>query len=85
MESSPVTASRLERILAGMIAGIIGVSILCFFAVMIGTWLGAGAAQQSGSGIWTLVIMFPEFGLPIGMVLLFTLMIVSIVRRRRAS
>lgn len=83
MEPSEQSFSRIERILASMVAGVIGVSILCFFAVLIGSWTGQGAAQANGDGIWRFVIMFPYFGLPAGMILLIALVVASSIRRAR--
>ena len=77
------TPTRLERILAYMVAGVVGVSVLCFLAVLIGSWAGQAAAQTSGAGLWTLIIMFPYFGLPAGMLLLIALFIASAIRRSR--
>lgn len=85
MESTAAGTSRLERILAMMVAGVIGVSILCFMAVLIGSLTGASAAQAAGEGIWWLVIMFPYFGLPAGMLILVALIIVSSLRRSREA
>lgn len=83
MDTDSNGITRLERILAYMVAGVVGVSILCFFAVLIGSFSGQGVAQQSGKGIWNIVIMFPYFGLPFGMLLVLTLIAVSIIRRKR--
>lgn len=68
-----------------MVAGVVGASILCFFAVLIGTWMGQRAAQSAGAGIWWFVIMFPYFGLPIGMLLVITLIISSSIRRSHGA
>lgn len=85
METSASAPGRLERIFAFMVVGVVGVSILCFIAVLIGTWTGQAQAQMQGEGIWRLVIMFPYFGLPVGMALIIALLITSSVRRSRAA
>lgn len=85
MESASAGASRLERILAYMVAGVVGLSILCFFAVLFGTWSGQAAAQQDPLSPWVWVIMFPYFGLPAGMLLVIALLIVSSLRRSREA
>ena len=83
MDAEPSGITRVERILAYMVAGVVAVSILCFFAVLIGGLMGQAAAQAAGTGPWVLVIMFPYFGLPLGMVLVIALVIVSSIRRKR--
>lgn len=80
-----MTQHRAERILAYMFVAIVGLSILAFIAVMIGTATGAGANDGFSQGIWPLVIMLPWFGLPIAFLLLIALLIVNGVRRARAG
>lgn len=84
-ESGPVTEHRAERILAYMFIGVIGISILAFLAVMIGTLAGAAANDGFSQGAWPIVIMLPWFGLPLAFALLIVLLIVNGVRRARAS
>lgn len=84
-ESSPITANRLERVLAYMVAGVIGVSVLCMVASLIAMWSGVFSGDGGVSGIWPYVTLFPSFGLPVGMLLLIVLLIVSIIRRRRGD
>lgn len=67
-----------------MFASIVGLSIVCFFAVMIGTFSGV-SRQEMGSGIWPVVTILPLFGLPIAFVLLIVLLIINSVRRSRES
>jgi len=66
-----------------MVAGIVGLSVVAFFAIVIGTWTGMESDDFS-AGIWPTVTLLPLFGLPIGFVLIFALLIVS-TRRRRAG
>ena len=84
-DSGPITQHRAERILAYMFVAIVGLSILAFIAVMIGTAAGAGADDGFSQGIWPLVIMLPWFGLPLAFLLLIALLIVNGVRRARAG
>ncbi|BDZ55716.1 hypothetical protein [Agromyces marinus] len=84
-KQAPVTDHRVERILAFMVAATVGLSIASFLAVMIATLSGVGADDGFSNGIWPLVIMLPLIGLPIGFVLLVTLLIVNGVRRSRES
>lgn len=78
---TPVSANRIERTLAFMVAGIVGISLLCIIAVLIGSAAGA----IDGSGAWPVVLVLPGIGLPIGFVLLVVLLILSALRRRRES
>ena len=83
-ESGGITEHRAERILAFMFIGVVGLSIICFFAVMIGTFSGV-SREEMGAGIWPLVVTLPLFGLPLAFLLLIALLIVNGVRRARAS
>ena len=42
-----------------MFAAIVGLSILAFIAVMIGTAAGAGADDGFSQGVWPFIIMLP--------------------------
>ena len=68
-----------------MFVAIVGLSILAFIAVMIGTAAGAGANDGFSQGAWPIVIMLPLFGLPLAFILLLALLIVNGVRRTRAG
>ena len=84
-ESGRITEHRAERILAYMFVGVVGVSILSFLAVMLGTFAGAGANDGFSQGVWPAVLMLPWFGLPLAFLLLIALLIVNGVRRARES
>jgi len=75
--------SAAERLLAAMIVGVIALSILAFFAIIVGTWQGMDSAAFS-AGLWPAITMTPLFGLPIGFVLIISLLVIS-TRRRRAQ
>ena len=81
---TPAAHNRAERVLAYMVASAIGLSILAFLAVIIGTWLGAGADDGFSTGIWPVVIILPLIGLPLGILFLVALLITSAVNRSRA-
>lgn len=81
----PVADHRAERILAYMVAATVGLSIIAFFAVMIGTLAGVGADDGFSQGIWPYVLVLPMIGLPIGFLLLIALLIVNGIRRSRES
>ncbi len=82
---TPHAASRLERILAYMVAGVVGLSILAFLAVIIGTAVGAGADNGFGQGVWPIVLALPLFGLPLGFLLIIALMVMTAIRRAREA
>ena len=84
-DSGKITQHRAERILAYMFVAIVGISILAFIAVMIGTMMGAGANDGFSQGAWPIILTLPLFGLPIAFLLLIALLIVNGVRRARAS
>lgn len=76
-ETSPV-----ERLLAAMVAGIVGLSVVSFFAIVIGTWQGM-SSDDFTAGIWPIVTVTPLIGLPLGIVLIISLLIVSTLRRSK--
>ncbi|MEI5584450.1 MULTISPECIES: hypothetical protein [unclassified Agromyces] len=81
----PIADQRVERVLAYMVAATVGLSIISFLAVMIGTLAGVGADDGFSQGIWPAVLILPLIGLPIGFLLLIALLIVNGVRRSRES
>ena len=83
-ESGRITEHRAERILAYMFIGVVGLSIICFFVVMIATFSGV-SREEMGTGIWPLMVSLPLFGLPLAFLLLIALLIINGVRRARAS
>ena len=81
---TPVTANRLERILAFMVAAAVGLSIICFIAVIIATAVGT-SPESFSSGVWPVVIVLPAIGLPLGLVLVIVIIVVSALRRGREA
>jgi hypothetical protein len=84
VDSRSVTAHRGERILAFVVGAAAGLSILCIIALIIGQATGAVAVPAT-RGLWQVVAVLPIIGLPIAFVLMVVLLVVSIVRRTRAS
>jgi len=84
-ETTSQPASRLQRTLAFTAAGLVIVSIVCFFVLMIGTWLGAGPAQGSGKGIWPTIELLPLAALPLAFVLIIVLLVVNLVSRSKQN
>jgi hypothetical protein len=78
---STSTPSRVERILAFMLIGVFGASVIALFVVLIATWAGTNV----GGGAWPVVAMTPYFGLPLAFVLLFALLVIATVRRARSA
>ncbi|RFA19304.1 hypothetical protein [Subtercola boreus] len=76
--------NRAQRILAYMVASAVGLSILAFLAVIIGT--AAGMKGDSFSqGVWPTILLLPLFGLPIGFVFLVVLLVISLRKRAREA
>jgi hypothetical protein len=73
-----------ERIIAFMIAGIIGASLLCFAAFLIASLVGVRGEALS-TGIWPAVVIFPLIGLPIGLVLIIVLLFTNLRRRAKEA
>ena len=74
--------SRAERILVMMTAACIGLSVLCFLAIVIVT----GVLHVPGAGpVWLIVVTLPLIGLPLGFALFLALFVINVVRRRRQS
>lgn len=81
-DNNPASINRTERVLAYTIASIVGLSILSFLAVILGTALGV---RDFSAGLWPTVLIFPLFGLPVGFVLIIVLLVVGARRRARES
>jgi TRAP-type C4-dicarboxylate transport system permease small subunit len=75
--------SRIQRTLAFVIGGLVVISVLAIVAIIAGTWLGAGAAQGSGEGLWPAVFFVPLLALPAAFLLMIALLLVSMLGRRR--
>lgn len=64
-----------------MVASIVGVSILCFFAIILAGPLGYSLEGAFGY----FIIAIPLVGLPIGFIVMIVLISVSAARRRRGE
>ena len=76
---SPISDSRLDRVLAAMIVGIIGAAVVGIILYMIGT------ANAWPTNITTSLWAIFFFGLPIAIILMITVTIRIAIRRRRDS
>lgn len=70
--------------LAFMIAGIVGLSIVAFLTVIIATASGLKGDQFTG-GFWQAVAILPGVGLPLGFLAIVVLIIISGRRRSREA
>jgi hypothetical protein len=77
-------SNRVERILAFMVAAIVALSLASFAAVIAGTFFGLERGDFA-VGLWPIVTALPLIGLPVGFVLIITLLIASGLRRGRAT
>ncbi|MGA0566903.1 hypothetical protein ACO2Q7_06200 [Rathayibacter sp. KR2-224] len=84
-DETPRPASRVQRTLAFVAAGLVILSIVCFFVLIIGTWLGAGPDQGSGKGVWPTVELLPLAALPLAFVLIIVLLVMNLVGRSRQN
>jgi TRAP-type C4-dicarboxylate transport system permease small subunit len=80
-ENTPVPLNRIERVLAFMVAGIGGLSLLAIVAILIATVSNVDTSE----GPWLPIAVFPQLGLPVTFVLIVVFAVISIVRRRRLS
>lgn len=80
-ENAPVPLNRIERVLAAMIAAVVGVSVIAIVATLIAS--AAGAAMTEG--LWPAVAFTGYVGLPLAFVLIVVFLIVSTVRRTRLA
>lgn len=72
---------RIDRILAYISITSIGLAVICFIAVIAGT--AAGADMRTP--LWAVVSVVLMYGLPLGIVAFFALLITNMVRRSSAT
>jgi hypothetical protein len=81
-QDTPINANRGERVLAFMVAAAVGLSIVAFLSIIIGT---AAGVRNFGEGIWPVAVILPSIGLPIGLILIVILIVASGLRRGREA
>ncbi|MFB7252031.1 multidrug ABC transporter ATPase [Microbacterium sp. NPDC056234] len=81
---SDVPVRAVDRILAFTALGLAALSVICFFAIIIGTAVGMHH-EDFANGAWPFVAGVPQWGLPIAFVLIITLLIMSFTRKGRAN
>lgn len=74
----------IDRFLTFASLSIIVISVICFFVILIANASGVTAAQF-GEGAWPVVSWFPMIGLPVGFLLMLTLIIMTMIRKSRAA
>ncbi|WP_341997855.1 multidrug ABC transporter ATPase [Microbacterium sp. LWH7-1.2] len=79
--SGDVPVRRIDRILAFMSLGLLVLSIVSFFAIMIASASGA----DMSAGIWPLVGVLVYIAPIVAFALLLAVLIMSFVRRARAN
>ena len=79
-----VPVRRVDRILAFTALGLAAASIVCFFAIIIGTAVGM-RQEDFGSGAWPVVAAIPYWGLPAAFVMIVVLLVMSFTRKGRAG
>ncbi len=79
-----VPIRRLDRILAFTALGIAAASVICFFVIIIGTAVGMDR-RDFGEGLWPVVAAIPYWGLPLAFVMIIALLVMSFIRKGRAS
>jgi hypothetical protein len=80
-ENAPVPLNRIERVLAAMIAAIVGVSVIAIVATMI----AAGTGTAMSGGIWPTLVLIGYVGLPLAFLVIVVFLVASTVRRRRLA
>jgi hypothetical protein len=63
---------------------VLAISVLCFVAIIIGTSTGM-RQEDFNEGVWPIIGTIPNFGLPIGLVMIITLLGMSFVRNGRPT
>lgn len=82
---TPRPVSRVQRILAYIIAALVVLSLVAIAALIAGYALGAAAAQGTGQGIWPTVMFIPMIGLPVAFVLILVLLGISLIGRGKTN
>ncbi|GEK87235.1 multidrug ABC transporter ATPase [Microbacterium aerolatum] len=79
-----VPVRRLDRFLAFAALTLAALSVICFFAIIIGS--ATGMSQDAfGEDLWPIVAAVPLWGLPAAFVMIIALLIMSFVRKGSAA
>lgn len=82
-EDAPQPTS-LDRFLALGALGIVALSIVCFLAIILGTWLGDMKESDFQQGFWPVVSSIPLYGLPIAFVMLLVVVFRGFARNNKS-
>ncbi|WP_105566027.1 multidrug ABC transporter ATPase [Microbacterium halophytorum] len=84
-ESAPEPPVRtIDRFLTFASLGTIVISVVCFFVILIASATGV-SAEQFGEGAWPIVSWVPMIGLPVGFLMMLTLIVMTMIRKGRAA
>lgn len=81
ISGTEVPVTRLDRILAVSSLTLIVAAVVCFILMIIGSMI----TVEFATPFWTIVTGIMYFGLPLGVVLFFTLLISNTVRRAKLA
>lgn len=62
--------TALDRFLGLGALGIVALSIVCFLAIILGTWFGDMTEASFKQGFWPVISAIPLYGLPIAFAML---------------
>ena len=82
MSDENSTTTRIERVLAYATLSIIALAVVAYVTTII---VGMNDREALVGGLWPLVTWIAYVGLPIGFVLLVTLLIINLRRRSREN
>lgn len=78
-------ASGMQRSLAFTAAGLVLASLAAIVAVIAATPFGVADNDGFSKGVWPAILVFPEFALPLGFILVILLFTITAVRRGRTN
>lgn len=76
--------TALDRFLALGALGIVALSIVCFLAIILGTWFGDMNEESFKQGFWPVVSAIPLYGLPIAFVMLVVVLFRGFARNAKS-
>jgi len=76
-------SNRVDRVLGGMFIGVMAISVIAFFVLMVGG--GTGMLNDSNTSLYGIILVIPFVGLPLAIVLLIVLTVRMAMERRRAN
>jgi TRAP-type C4-dicarboxylate transport system permease small subunit len=83
-DKAPQSINRTQRVLATMVASIVGLALACFAAILIAMAMGVDA-KGFDHPIWRFVQAVPFFGLLLAFLLLGAVIVIAAVQRHRQA